>query len=78
MGSLQILEEIPAYMTSTSARMMEEILKNSLIKTYRKAVEARSPEEKKRLCERTADRFIEAGEDKVVYTMEDLRDFLPG
>ena len=49
MGSLQILEEIPAYMTSTSARMMEEILKNSLIKTYRKAVEGRAPEEKKGL-----------------------------
>lgn len=33
------LEGIPAYMTSTAARMMEETLKNFSIKTYRKVVE---------------------------------------
>ena len=40
--------------------------------------EALSPEEKDRLCKETSDRFLEAGADKVFYTMEDLGEFLLG
>ena len=35
-------------------------------------------DEKERLCRITADRFLEAGADKVFYTMEDLGEFLLG
>ena len=40
--------------------------------------EALSPEEKDRLCKETSDRFLEAGADKVFYTMEDLGEYLLG
>ena len=37
-----------------------------------------SQEEKDRLCRETADRFVEAGADKVFYTIQDLEEFLLG
>ena len=40
--------------------------------------EALEQDEKERLCRITADRFLEAGADKVFYTMEDLGEFLLG
>ena len=40
--------------------------------------EALEQDEKERFCRITADRFLEAGADKVFYTMEDLGEFLLG
>lgn len=40
--------------------------------------EALSQEEKDRLCRETSDRFVEAGADKVFYTIQDLEEFLLG
>ena len=40
--------------------------------------EALGQDEKERLCRAVADRFLEAGADKVFYTMEDLGEFLLG
>ena len=40
--------------------------------------ESLEKDERERLCRETADRFIEAGADKVFYTIQDLEEFLLG
>ena len=40
--------------------------------------EALSPEEKEEKCREVSEKFLEAGADKVFYTIEDLGEFLLG